>query len=747
MVLIFIHDILKSDAEPDKPKVAKMAKESIGNSGRKTLADISNMPRRPSSLTQDNKPRPSSATVKEYIEQLQKENAALVKLLADRKYSSFLLALVVFKFTCRIIELSGAELHKLRITLQKMQQQNLQLAQSHSQMLADYNSGKDRLKELQHQLGCKNSLLTAKQLELEGKRKLKTRETTDNKKVSKLSDREEPGICTVAEGAKGCQTNRRQKSKSLGPCVAKGQDEGVADNGRLKTRRQSARFKQDEPRPDEDVFHTENVDLPPCRLPDEIMQEDDSNSVAFTAKKEDVEADTSGKMGKRKPKTCDTNGIKKVKVSRHEDTEVYIAAESDEGPQCNANGKQKSKSLGPSVSKGQERSVAGNGRLLGRRRSARSKHNEPTSTEDVFDTDNVDLPPCLLADDKMQEDDSNSVAPSLTKEEVVDSTLPDKATKECKRSSISRPSRAAASKVQSYKEMGLQVKMRRPEVVFEGEGSFIVKCWMQSVGKHLYSAYEVGIADCRLYVETISFFECCFHLVMILMINLNLGMRLRKLPAVEGEKGGAEPELKPLKAHALLLILSYVTWESAIKEIAKSIEFVQGLEVLCFKHSMTEMLMLDKFSLSNFNGAYNTMAKLSKEKLDQWVICSSAGNHGQGVALSAKTLGCDVVIVMPVTTPRIKWESVKRLGATVVLKGDSYKEAQAYAKKRGVVENRTFIPPFDHPDVISGQGTVRMEIVRQLKGPIHAIFVPIGGDSLIDGIAAYVRESYHMYLP
>nr|GEZ04937.1 threonine dehydratase biosynthetic, chloroplastic-like [Tanacetum cinerariifolium] len=139
-------------------------------------------------------------------------------------------------------------------------------------------------------------------------------------------------------------------------------------------------------------------------------------------------------------------------------------------------------------------------------------------------------------------------------------------------------------------------------------------------------------------------------------------------------------------------------------------------------------------------GAYNMMAKLSKEKLEEGVICSSAGNHAQGIALAAKTLGCDAVIVMPVTTPRIKWESVKRLGATVVLEGDSYDEAQAYAKRRGVVENRTFIPPFDHPDVISGQGTVGMEIVRQLQGPIHAIFVPVGGGGLIAGIAAYVKR-------
>ncbi|PON56139.1 Threonine dehydratase [Parasponia andersonii] len=139
-------------------------------------------------------------------------------------------------------------------------------------------------------------------------------------------------------------------------------------------------------------------------------------------------------------------------------------------------------------------------------------------------------------------------------------------------------------------------------------------------------------------------------------------------------------------------------------------------------------------------GAYNMMAKLTKEQLDKGIICSSAGNHAQGVALSAKKLGCNAVIAMPVTTPEIKWQSVERLGATVVLVGDSYDEAQAYAKKRGKEEGRTFIPPFDHPDVIMGQGTVGMEIVRQIKGPLHAIFVPVGGGGLIAGIAAYVKR-------
>ncbi|KAK4419295.1 Threonine dehydratase 1 biosynthetic, chloroplastic [Sesamum alatum] len=140
------------------------------------------------------------------------------------------------------------------------------------------------------------------------------------------------------------------------------------------------------------------------------------------------------------------------------------------------------------------------------------------------------------------------------------------------------------------------------------------------------------------------------------------------------------------------------------------------------------------------SGAYNMMAKLPKEQLERGVICSSAGNHAQGVALSAQRLGCNAVIAMPVTTPEIKWRSVERLGATVVLVGDSYDEAQAYAKKRAEEEGSTFIPPFDHPDVIIGQGTVGMEIVRQMKGPIEAIFVPVGGGGLIAGIAAYMKR-------
>ncbi|CAB4282900.1 unnamed protein product [Prunus armeniaca] len=139
-------------------------------------------------------------------------------------------------------------------------------------------------------------------------------------------------------------------------------------------------------------------------------------------------------------------------------------------------------------------------------------------------------------------------------------------------------------------------------------------------------------------------------------------------------------------------------------------------------------------------GAYNMMAKLSRQQLARGVICSSAGNHAQGVALSAQKLGCSAVIVMPLTTPKIKWKTVEKLGATVVLIGESYDEAEAYAQQRAKDEGLIFVHPFDHPDVIAGQGTIGMEIMRQIQDPLHAIFVPVGGGGLIAGIAAYVRR-------
>jgi len=138
-------------------------------------------------------------------------------------------------------------------------------------------------------------------------------------------------------------------------------------------------------------------------------------------------------------------------------------------------------------------------------------------------------------------------------------------------------------------------------------------------------------------------------------------------------------------------------------------------------------------------GAYNKMAQLSPAQLKRGVICASAGNHAQGVALSASRLGCRAVIVMPTTTPQVKIDAVKARGGEAVLFGDSYSDAYNHAITLEKKHKLTFVHPFDDPDVIAGQGTVGLEILRQHPGTIHAIFVPIGGGGLIAGVAAYVK--------
>ncbi|MGH8729124.1 MAG: threonine ammonia-lyase, biosynthetic [Burkholderiales bacterium] len=139
-------------------------------------------------------------------------------------------------------------------------------------------------------------------------------------------------------------------------------------------------------------------------------------------------------------------------------------------------------------------------------------------------------------------------------------------------------------------------------------------------------------------------------------------------------------------------------------------------------------------------GAYNKMVKMPRATLAEGVIAASAGNHAQGVALAAQKLGCRAVIVMPSTTPRIKVAAVAARGAEVVLFGDSYDEACERAQVLGRERKLTFIHPYDDADVIAGQGTIGMEILRQHPEPIHAIFVPVGGGGLIAGIAAYVKK-------
>jgi threonine dehydratase len=139
-------------------------------------------------------------------------------------------------------------------------------------------------------------------------------------------------------------------------------------------------------------------------------------------------------------------------------------------------------------------------------------------------------------------------------------------------------------------------------------------------------------------------------------------------------------------------------------------------------------------------GAYNKMSRLPGDALARGVIAASAGNHAQGVALAAQRLRVPATIVMPTTTPEIKVSAVAARGAKVVLEGDSYDDAYAHALGLAGAGGLTFVHPYDDPDVIAGQGTIAMEVLRQCREPVDAIFVPVGGGGLVAGIAAYVKR-------
>lgn len=138
-------------------------------------------------------------------------------------------------------------------------------------------------------------------------------------------------------------------------------------------------------------------------------------------------------------------------------------------------------------------------------------------------------------------------------------------------------------------------------------------------------------------------------------------------------------------------------------------------------------------------GAYNMMSKLTEEQKRAGVICASAGNHAQGVAFAGKALGIGATIVMPIVTPGIKINAVRSHGASVILKGDTFDDALEHALQLRDQNGMTFVPPYDHIDVIAGQGTIGMEIIRQLPGKLDVVFVPVGGGGFIAGVASYIK--------
>src|SRR5574343_615609 len=186
----------------------------------------------------------------------------------------------------------------------------------------------------------------------------------------------------------------------------------------------------------------------------------------------------------------------------------------------------------------------------------------------------------------------------------------------------------------------------------------------------------------------------------------------------------------------LLRILRAKVYDVAIEtalESAPQLSARLGNEVL-LKREDTQPVFSFKL-----RGAYNKMAQLSDAERARGVICASAGNHAQGVALSARKLGCRAVIVMPVTTPKVKIDAVQALGGEVVLHGESFTDAYGRALELEREQGLSFVHPFDDPDVIAGQGTIAMELLRQHGGPIDAVFVAIGGGGLISGVAAYIK--------
>jgi threonine dehydratase len=193
---------------------------------------------------------------------------------------------------------------------------------------------------------------------------------------------------------------------------------------------------------------------------------------------------------------------------------------------------------------------------------------------------------------------------------------------------------------------------------------------------------------------------------------------------------------KAIAGHYLRKILTARVYDVAIEtplEPAKNLSRRLNNHVLLKREDCQPVF---SFKL---RGAYNKVANLTPDALARGVICASAGNHAQGLALCARKLGVRAVIVMPVTTPKLKVDNVHALGGEIVLHGDSYSDAYARAVELEKEQGLTFVHPFDDPDVIAGQGTIAMEILRQHQGPIDAIFVAIGGGGLISGVAAYIK--------
>ncbi|KAK5826557.1 hypothetical protein PVK06_021481 [Gossypium arboreum] len=415
---------------------------SMGNVSRKGLTDISNLQQQPKLLNQGAKLllQPASLGTKDYIDKLQQENMMLMKVLADRN---------------KVIELSGIELQKLRINLEKFQQQNMVLAQANSQMLAELNSSKDRLKALKHELGCKNALLKAIKLELGTNKCGKAGESHDEKdgenKTCNTNGCGETGESLKGEDKenKPCNMTRKRQSYDLGPCNIKPVQgkEGVK-NKRVYAKRQSARRKT-QAETTEDVIEVDDTKSFDSTCDDKVHGSGPSDIKPVQAKEG---------IDNKRFLVCLKRLSARFKAQEPETTEYMCEVDDTKSfaPICD----DKVCKSGPSDIK----STQGNKRDDGKRRqSAKIRAQEPETSIDVFDVDDVRCLVSSISDDKVHESgqlSSNSSVKSEQEEGNTSMSTRNEA-QELRRVSVGRPLRRAVEKVQSYKEMKVNVKMRR----------------------------------------------------------------------------------------------------------------------------------------------------------------------------------------------------------------------------------------------------------------------------------------------
>ncbi|GER48963.1 shugoshin C terminus [Striga asiatica] len=402
------------------------------NMARRKLADISNLPQKSKPSVQDDKSKSIPVTAKAYIEKLQKENMTLAKMLAQRnKFLHFVLQ-------SKIIEQSGIELERLRSILIQVQEQNQQLALSHTQMLRELNLGKDRLKALQHELGCKNGLLKARKLE--GGEACKIPGQSADVEVNLVKLPKEGETLSVCKDNGKPRNNKRSRLQSSGSSEPL-QSEDSNGNRRPSVRRQSARFKAAESKSVEDPSERDDSKFSECPLPQEPVVRNGSTSGSTSVEE-------------------DNNLVNVDLIKLPEEGETSHVGRDAEKPH-NVKRRLRSQSLGSSESLQPEEN-AGNRRVSVRRQSARFKALEQKTVVDESEKHDIKFIEQALPDEKsVLENKSTSKSGSATDGDNRGSSGFEYNPPETGRSSLSRPSRLAAKKVQSYKEIPVNIKMRR----------------------------------------------------------------------------------------------------------------------------------------------------------------------------------------------------------------------------------------------------------------------------------------------